>query len=224
MALSINLYHEVLRTKKQEQYDPLKLSIIGLIVIGCCLFGWYFVELGRKSSAVGTYNSKQEEFKRLDRQEKADKVRETELTKQLAVAEKLGKRIEERFYWAPVLEDIAVSVPEFVQTTKVVADVQGEALRKIQMTIEGVAAGEEPRSVAEDFRMALVGRLTKKFKNVNSSYKTLDEVAEPQTINGKSYRIATFSISVTFNSGTEPPPPVPARGPRVKKTVALQNP
>jgi hypothetical protein len=223
MTLSINLYHEVLRTKKQEQYDPLKLSIIGLIVIAIGLLGWYFVELGRKSSAVGSYRSKQAEFGKLEPLEKQAKLRETELTKQLAVTEKLGKRIEERFYWAPVLQEITLSVPETVQTTKVVADVTGDPLRKIQMTIEGVAAGDEPRSVAEEFRTALVERLGKKFKNVVSSYKTLDDNTDPLIVGGKPLRVATFSIAITFNSGSEPPPPPTQRSPRVRKTGAPKD-
>ena len=35
MVLRINLYHEVLRAKRQQQYDPLKLSLLALIIVVC---------------------------------------------------------------------------------------------------------------------------------------------------------------------------------------------
>ena len=47
MALRINLYHEALRTRKQEQYDPLKLSIIGLIVVPFLIALIYVITRGR---------------------------------------------------------------------------------------------------------------------------------------------------------------------------------
>ena len=51
MALRINLYHEVLRAKRQQQYDPLKLSMLGLIVVAIGMAGYYFLQLKRSSDA-----------------------------------------------------------------------------------------------------------------------------------------------------------------------------
>jgi hypothetical protein len=225
MALKINLYHEVLRTKKQEQYDPLKLSIFGMILVAIGLVSWYALELTSRSSAVDNFKSKETEYGTLGPQEADAKTREAEYTKQLAMTEKLGKRIEERFYWAPVLEDLALAAPPNVQTTKMAGEVSGEGLRRIQISIDGVAAGEEPFGVAEEFRTALAERFGKRFKKITATLKNVDESPDKVTLNGKTLRTATFSISIVFNSGTEPAPaPPPARAPRVRKTVAVQNP
>ena len=135
----------------------------------------------------------------------------------------LGKRIEERFYWAPVLEDLSLVVPASVQITKLAGDISGEGLRKVQISMEGIAAGEEPRAAAEEFRNALNERM-KKFKNASATFKTLDEATDTVTLDGKALRTAMFNISLTFNFGTEPPPPPPVRSTqRVRKTVAQQE-
>jgi len=223
MALRINLYHEVLRTRKQAQYDPLKLATMFIIIIGIGLVGWYVVELGKKSSAMHEYETQEALQKQLEPQEAKAKEQEAEYTKQLATMEKLGKRMEERFYWAPVLEDLGVVVPASVQITKFAGDMTGEGLRKITISMEGIAAGEEPRATAEDFRTALTEKLGKKFKNTAATFKTLDEAADTVALDGKNLRTATFNISLTFNFGTEPPPPpAPKAAGRVRK-VAQQE-
>lgn len=211
MALRINLYHEILRNKKQEQYDPLKLSVLFLIIIGIGLASWYIVELQQKSGAVAAYSQKKSTSDKLAPQEAKAKLDEEQYTKQLDLTEKLTKRIEERFYWAPVLEDLAVVVPANVQITKLATDISGDGLRKIQITMEGIAAGDEPRATAEDFRTALTDRMSKKYKNTTASFKTLDEGADPVLVDGKSLRTAMFNISLVFNTGSEPPPPPPPR-------------
>ncbi len=211
MALRINLYHEVLRTKKQQQYDPLKLAMIGIIVIAVVLVGWYVVELGSRSTALDAYNEQKKLADALIPEENTAKEQEADISKKLALVEKLSKRIEERFYWAPVLEDLASVVPPTVQITKFTTEVTGEGLRKIQITMEGIAAGDEPRATAEDFRTALTDRMSKKFKNTAATFKTLDEAADPASLDGRTLRTAMFNISLTFTSGSEPPPPPPVR-------------
>ncbi len=209
MALRINLYHEVLRNRKQAQYDPLKLSMIGMALIAAVLLGWYFIELQTTKSVENSHRAKQAEYTKLQAQEKQDKVKEEDFTKQIAVVDKLQKRIEERFYWAPLLEELAMSVPATVQTTKVTGDVSGDGQRKVQVAIEGIAAGEEARASAEEFRTALEQRLAKKYKGVAAAFKTLEDSAENVTLNGATLKTAAFHISVTFKIGSEPPPPPP---------------
>jgi Tfp pilus assembly protein PilN len=211
MALRINLYHEVLRTRKQQQYDPLKLAMMGVIIIAIVLVGWYVVELGSRSTAVSAYNRQKALLDELAPQEAAAKEQEASISQKIALVEKLAKRIEERFYWAPVFEDLATVVPPSVQITKLGAEISGEGLRKVQISMEGIAAGDEPRATAEDFRTALTERMSKKFKNAAANFKTLDEAAEAVSLDGRTLRTALFNITLSFTTGTEPPPPPPVR-------------
>lgn len=205
MSLKINLYHEVLRTKKQRQYDPLKISILGLIVVAIGLAGYYFVALAQRRSVVAEYTAKQKEFDTLIPLAKAAKLREEELSNQISLAERLGKRIENRFYWAPVLEVVASSVPLNVQITKLGADIAQEAPRTCQISIDGLAAGAKPRAVAEELRMALAEKFGQKYKGVIATFKSLDDRNERVLLDGQMEITVVFSISITFPFGLAEP-------------------
>ena len=213
MPLQINLYHEVLLAKRHQQYDPLKLSLLGLIVIAIGLAGYYFVELAQKRSAVAAYEAKQKEFEHLAPLAKDAKIREDELSKQIGLAERLTKRIEGRFYWAPVFDLVAGAVPANVQITKLGADVTQDAPRTCHMLLDGLAAGVQPRAVAEELRTALVEKLGRKYKNATAIFKSLDESNEKALLNGKQVQTAVFSINISFVYSQEQ---APAQAPRRK--------
>src|SRR5256885_11762278 len=118
MALRINLYHEVLRAKRQQQFDPLKLSLLGLSVVAVGMAAFYVIQLKRTSDVRSALNVQKAEFDRLSPQAKAAEQKEAELTRQIDLAEKLTKRMEQRVYWAPLFESIMAAVPANVQVIK----------------------------------------------------------------------------------------------------------
>ena len=123
---------------------------------------------------------------------------------------RLTQRIEGRFYWAPLLEQIVAVVPREVQITKLQGDVNGDPLKKCQVTLDGVSAGSDPRKVAEELRQSLSENLGKKYKNVTTAFRQLEDGTEQVTLDGQQLSTATFAINVTLQSGTEPvatPPP-----------------
>jgi Tfp pilus assembly protein PilN len=210
MAIRLNLYHEIQRQEIQRQYDPLKISMLGILVIALGLASYYFVEAGKLASVQGRLNEQQEEFSKLEPQAKAAERDQEEINKEIKLAEVLAKRIEDRFYWAPILEQVATVVPTNVQITKFSGDVGRDATRRCQLSMDGLAAGEEPRKTAEELRMALSERLSKTFKNVTATFRTLDDSAESVQLDGRQLATATFGINVSFTAGVEaPPPPAP---------------
>lgn len=212
MSLQIDLYHEVLLAKKHEQYDPLKISLLGLIVVAIGLASYYFVELAKKHSAVSAYEAKQKEFERLAPLAKEAKAREDELSKEIGLAERLSKRIEGRFYWGPVFELVASTVPKNVQITKLGADVTQDAPRTCHMLLDGLAAGVEPRAVAEELRTAIAEKLGQKYKNATAVFKSLDESNEKALLDGRQVQTAVFSINISFVfAQEEAPAPAPRR-------------
>jgi Tfp pilus assembly protein PilN len=128
----------------------------------------------------------------------------------MEVSERLVKRIEGRFYWAPVLEQLVPLVPAEVQITKLHGDVQGDQLKKCQMTIDGVSAGSDPRKVAEELRQSIAESLSKRYKNVVASFRQLEDGADLVSLNGRNWPTATFAINVQLQTGEEvvatPPP------------------
>lgn len=215
MALNINLYHEIQRARKQEQYDPLKISMMCLGVVALCLAGWYFMRLSETSKAREQFSAHQAEMAKLLPQAAAAKISEAEVTKTLQLADLFTKRIEERFYWAPVVEIVAGVIPRNVQITKLVGDVSSsETPRRVGLSIDGIAAGEHPRKVAEDIRLAVIDAFGRKFKGVTASFRSLDDSIERVSLDGTEMGTAIFSISVSFTSAgvdVAPEPPKTAQ-------------
>ncbi|MEQ1860121.1 MAG: hypothetical protein ABMA13_09310 [Chthoniobacteraceae bacterium] len=205
MALRINLYHEIDSQRSASRRDPLKIAgyILGVVVV--IFAAMYVLELSRSSALNAKFGDLKSQFDQLDPQAREAEKREKTLMRTLETSEKFVKNIETRFYWAPVIEDVVKAVPREVQIVKLTGSVQGEDLKKAQMTFDGIAAGPDPRRVAEDLRQALVETFGKKYKHVTASFRQLDEGAEMASLDGKSLPTATFGITISLQVGEDQP-------------------
>ncbi len=206
MALRINLYHEIQRTRKQEQYDPLKISFICLSLVALGLASWYFAKLSETHGIRDRHAAHKAEFAKLESASTQAKLDEVDFAQQIQLADSFTKRIEERFYWAPVLELISQVIPKNIQITKFVGDISAkETTRRVGLSLDGIAAGEQPRKVAEDIRLALIDTFGRKFKGVTAAFRTLEDSSERIHLNGADLNTATFSITLSFQAtATEP--------------------
>ncbi|MEA3208848.1 MAG: hypothetical protein QOE70_1905 [Chthoniobacter sp.] len=211
MALHLNLFHEIQTTRQLQRRDPLKLSIYGLSAIAACFAGYYVFQFGRMHTINTELNRVQSQFSALEPKAKAAKKREEEINVEIKKSDLMAKRIENRFYWAPVLEQIAQSVPREVQITRLAGDLSGEGLRKCSLTVDGISAGSDPRQVAEDVRTAIAEKIGAKYKNVTSNFKTLEDGTELVVLDGKQMPTATFAINVQLTAGEDAAPPPPPR-------------
>ena len=212
MALRINLYHEVLRAKRQEQYDPLKLSLLALIIVAVIMASYYGVQLKRTSDVRGVYNSQKAEFDKLDPKAKEAEKKEAELNKQIDLAEKLTKRMEKRIYWAPLFESVMLTVPSNVQLTRMGCDTGREKGGVSAMSVEGIAADVEPRAIAENLRRAIVAKVAAKYPGATATFKNLDDSTDHPVVDGRRVSAVVFTINVTFRAEPEPTPaPVPSK-------------
>jgi Tfp pilus assembly protein PilN len=205
MALRLNLYHEVNKAKALKRRDPLKISIYGLSALGACFALYYFAQLVRMHSINDQYLKVKAEFDQLEPKSKAAKKREDELTKETSTSAAMVKRIEGRFYWAPLLSELAQVVPRDVQITRMGGEVTGEGMRRCALTLDGLAAGTDPRRAAEDLRTAIAERLASRYKNVTSTFKSLEDGTETVALDGKQVNTATFAILVQLSFGDEKP-------------------
>jgi Tfp pilus assembly protein PilN len=210
MAIRVNLYHEVLRAKRQEQYDPLKISLLVVLVVSIGLAGYYFIQLSRTGSAKAAFNTQKAEFERLSPLSKQAADREKELTMQVEQAATLTNRMENRFYWAPVFEAVAAAVPPNVQITKLTGETGRDSARQCQILMDGIAAGPEPRAAAEEMRKSIAGRLGAKYAATNATFRNMDDGSESAKLDGKTLPTVVFTIHVSFKAESEP---VPAQKP-----------
>jgi Tfp pilus assembly protein PilN len=201
MAIRLNLYHQVLRAKREKQYDPLKISFLSLLVVALGLATYYFIQLRRTNVAQATHAARKAEFENLSPLAKTAQEREVALTKQIELADRLTQRIEKRFYWAPVFESLVTAVPPNVQITKLSGDIKnGEPSRNCQLLLEGLAAGQEPRASAEELRRAVVERLAAKYPTASATFRNLDDSAEQVRMDGKVLATAVFTIQISFKA------------------------
>ena len=203
MALRLNLNHEILQAERARARDPLKLSLWSLGVIAALFACYYFFQLARMGVISQEYAHKKAEFDAIDGKSVVAKTREEELSKTILAGENMVQRIEGRFYWAPMIEQLVNAVPPEVQITKMAGDVQGDATKKCRLTIDGLSAGTDPRKVAEDLRTSIAESFGKKYKNVTSSFRSLEDGVETVKVAGVPRPTATFAINVEFQGGQE---------------------
>ncbi len=216
MALRLNLHHEIINAERARKRDPLKLSMWGLSLIGAGFAAWYFFQLARMSVISQEYAHKKGEYDAIEPKAVAAKAREDELAEVIRSGDTIVQRVEGRFYWAPMIEELVNAVPPEVQITKFAGDVQGDVRKKCRLSIDGLSAGTDPRKVAEDLRTAIAESFGKKYKNVTSSFRTLEDGVETVQLGGAPRPTATFAINVEFQGGEEAAPVAAPRTPKKK--------
>lgn len=210
MPLTLNLLHEEQKQHQARQRDPLKLGVLGLVGIALLFMGYYAVRLIGSNALTSRLHARQAEWARQEPLSRAALTQEAELNLTLGAAASVTKRIEERFYWAPLLDTLQRMVPPGVQILSLSGnnDVSSE---KVLLGLDGIAAGVEPRAAAEQFRIALADALSKKFPGAVSSFRSLEEATGLATLAGKPLPTAKFSIDITLKKTAAAPPPEPAR-------------
>jgi hypothetical protein len=199
MSLHINLYHEVLRQEIQRRRDPLKLSIYALVGIAVLFVGYYMLRFGQVTYLKSQLADKTSHLGKLTAQIEAQK-KDGDLATLTKTSDTLMERIEGRFFWAPLFEEIVKISPADVQITSLsgehhIDDKPGSFI----LTVTGLAAGGEPRTVAENFRTSLLHVLSGKYKLVSSAFRSLDEATEQVVVNGQIRPAVNFTISIRNN-------------------------
>jgi hypothetical protein len=202
MALSINLYHEIHRARKEERYDPLKISFMCLGLVALILAGIYLAKLSETNTVREEFAAHEAEMAKLGPQSAKAKVDEEALKTQIQKSDALSNKIEKRFYWAPVMELVGNTIPKNVQITKLVGDIgTGDASnRRIGLVLDGISGGAQPRKVAEDLRLAIIDALSQKFKSPTAEFRTLEDSVEHVNLDGADVPTALFSINISFRA------------------------
>ncbi len=197
MALQLNLLHEEISEERQRKRDPLKLGIIGLSAFGALLFlyyGWHAyqtIQMKRQLSVV------EAEWQKVEPKVTAAQKRATELHQIIDSTKVLDSLIDERFYWGPFLARVAHCVAPNLQLT----GLDGAVIEKdhtVVVSIEGLAAAQEPRAAAEEFRQLLNEQLEKNYSEVAITFRNLEDLETAVNIGGAPTASARFVLNVTF--------------------------
>jgi hypothetical protein len=200
MALQLNLLHEQISQERQRKRDPLKLGIMGLIAFGVLLFLYYGWNAYQTIQIRRQLNLAQAEWQKVEPKVTAAQKRASELRQIIDSTKVLDDLIEQRFYWAPFLAQVAHCVAPNLQVTGLDGMiVEGDG--SVTVGLEGLAAAREPRAAAEDFRQLLAEQLEKNYADVKVTFRNLEDLDTMVNLNGAPTPSARFVLNLTLKNG-----------------------
>ena len=201
MPLHLNLLHEEIAEHRQRQRDPLKLGMIALGVIAALLAAFYMFKgyqtLGLKSRLAAV----EADWAKVEPKVTAAQKRSKELTDIIQTTGVLDSMIEGRFFWAPLLQKISLCVAPNAQVTSIDGSVS-EDTKLVNVSVEGIAAGREPRAAAEELRQLLLEQLGRSYTEVKIEFKTLEDLDTIVNVAGANMAMARFILAINFNPVT----------------------
>ncbi len=219
MALHLNLLHEEILEHRQRQRDPLKIGIMVLVSFGVLMFLYYMWNAYRTLEIKGRLSVVEREWAKVEPTVTAAQKRSTELTNIIKTTRVLDEYVESRFFWGPLLQKIALCIAPNTQLTTIEGSVL-EDNKGVAVSIEGVAAGREPRAAAEDLRQMLTEQLAQSYGDVKVEFKALEDLDTIVNVSGTNLAMARYTLTVGFNPGAAAktaaasPSPRPARAPK----------
>ena len=158
MALHLNLLHEEISEQRQRQRDPLKIGMMIVSGIGALLFMYYAWNAYRTLEIRSRLSAVESDWAKVEPKVTAAQKRAAELNNIISTTRVLDVLIDDRFYWAPFLQKLSRCVAPNAQLTSMEGSVTDDN-KSVTVKIEGVSAGREPRSAAEDLRQLLIEQL-----------------------------------------------------------------
>ncbi len=198
MALHLNLLHEEILEHRQRQRDPLKIGMMVLAGFGALLFLYYMFNAYRTLETKSRLSAVERNWTKIEPEVTAADKRVAELEGVIKTTSALDNYIENRFFWAPFLQKISHCVPPNAQLTSLDANILDEN-KGISVSLEGVAAGREPRSVAEDLRQMLIEQLGHGYSGVKVEFKTLEDLDTIVNVGNTNMPMAHYLLAINFN-------------------------
>ncbi len=198
MALHLNLLHEEITEERQRQRDPLKIGTKALAALGVLMVVFYMFKAYQTLAIKGRLKRVQAEWARVEPGVTAAQKQTAELTAVIDTTKVLDTLVEGRFYWAPLLEHLSRCVAPNAQLTGLTGALSEEGT-EVNLTIEGIAAGREPREAAEELRQLLGVQLGESYDGVTVAFKNLEDLDTLVNVAGSSMPTAHYLISVKFS-------------------------
>jgi hypothetical protein len=209
MALHLNLLHEEIREQRQRQRDPLKIGMMVLGALGALMFVYYMWNAYQTLGIRNHLNAVQQNWGKVEPRVTAAQKRSAELNSIISTTKVLDGMIDSRFFWAPFLEKLSRCVALNAQITSIDGTVLDDN-KGVNVMVEGLAAGREPRAAAEELRQLLLEQLGQGYHDVKVEFKTLEDLDTLAKIGGANMPMARFALSLSFNPSAIVKAPLPS--------------
>jgi hypothetical protein len=216
MALHLNLLHEQILEQRQRQRDPLKIGLLALIGCGTIMFGYYSWNAYRTLESKSRLNAIERNWAKVEPKVTAAQKRVSELQGMVKTTRGLDDYIETRFFWAPFLQKVSRCVAPNAQLTSLEGSVLDDN-KGVSVTLEGIAAGREPRAAAEDLRQLLLEQLGQSYSEVKIEFKALEDLDTMANVGGIHLPTARYTLAINLNPAPAPKPTPAVTPGRVKK-------
>ena len=216
MALQLNLLHEEFTEQRQRKRDPLKLGMIALGAVGAVMLAFYMLKAYQTLAFKNQLSEVEHEWAKVEPKVTVAQKRAAELAGIINATNVLDARVESRFLWAPLLQTISACVAPNIQLTNLDGTASEE--KQLQLSLEGMAAGSEPRAAAEEFRQLLSEKLADGYGSVDVQFKGLEDLDTPVMLAGTALPAARLVISISLKPKGQAATQSPiANTPEVKK-------
>ena len=216
MALHLNLLHEQIAEQRQRQRDPLKLGLMALGVVAALMLVFYMFKAYQTLEIKSRLSAVEHEWSKIEPKVTAAQKQTKDLTNTINTMKVLDTMIERRFFWAPFLQKISRCVAPNAQLTSIDGGINDES-KIVTITVQGLAAGREPRAAAEELRQLLNEQLGESYSDVKVEFKALEDLDTVVTMAGSTMAVARYALTVTLNPlapGTSAQTNAPVRGPK----------
>jgi hypothetical protein len=197
MALQLNLLHEEIAEHRQRQRDPLKIGMMVLGGLGAVLLLYYLWNAYRTLEIKSRLGAVEREWAKVEPSVTAAQKRAEELSNIIKTTKALDEYIDNRFYWAPFLQIVARCVAPNAQLTSLDGGLAEDG-KNVSITIDGVAAGREPRAAAEDLRQMLLEQLGHAYSDVKVEFRGLEDLDSIVSVGGANLAMARYTLTITF--------------------------
>ena len=209
MALHLNLLHEQIAEERQRQRDPVKIGTLILAALGALMVLFYMSKAYQTLAVKNRANSIQREWSKVEPTVTAAQKRSKELAGIISTTKVLDTMMEGRFYWGPLLQKLSRCVAPNAQLTSIEGSVNDEA-KIVSLTIDGIAAGREPRAAAEELRQLLMEQLSQSYTEVKVEFKTLEDLDTLVNVGGVNMPVARYTLATTLKPAGETTKPAAA--------------
>jgi hypothetical protein len=209
MALHLNLLHEEILEQRQRQRDPLKIGMYAMFVAGALMFGYYMWNAYATLEIKSRLGVVQRDWAKVEPRVTTAQKRSSELNEIVNTTKALDTITNDRFFWAPFLAKLSRCVAPNAQLINLEGLV--DETKGVSVSIEGLAAGREPRAAAEEIRQLLLEQVGQDQKDVKVEFKTLEDLDTMVNVGGANMATARFILTVDFNPFAAKATPPPAK-------------
>lgn len=200
MALHLNLLHEQIAEQRQRQRDPLKIGIMVIVALGALMLLFYVMKAYQTLAIKNRLSAVQQDWSKVEPKVTAAQKRSKELEGIISTTKVLDTMMENRFYWGPLLEKLSRCVAPNAQLTSIEGAVS-EDNKSVTVSLQGIAAGREPRAAAEELRQLLIEQLSEHYSDVKVEFKSLEDLDTLVRIAGANMPVARYGLDITFKPG-----------------------